>query len=214
MPYAGHLSPQNPHCLSHPQAHDYSKTVVTTLILDNELAPFYRGLDDFEEEWTEDDIRTALEQAREKDYAADVQNSFTQRLKEVRVGGKELGPPLDVAERERREAKAYLGAVECPICFLVSRRRMCFRGPSLTHRTIPRTSTRRAAASSPCAQNALCRSSAQMRRTRILRVSRRAVPTVSSRSLASSTSALHRLPRQSTSFPFRSTPLAHLPRRR
>jgi len=93
--------------------------VVTTLILDNQLAPFYRGLDDFEEDWTEEDIRTALDEARDKDYAEDVKNSYTQRLKEERESGKKYGTPEEKAERARREAKAYLGAVECPICFLV-----------------------------------------------------------------------------------------------
>lgn len=103
--------------------HDYSKTVVTQLILDQQLAPFYRGLDDFEEDWTEREIRTALDETREKDFAEDVQNSFTQRLKEARSGGKRTdwaaAPAEDRAERIRREDKAYLGAVECPICFLV-----------------------------------------------------------------------------------------------
>lgn len=120
LPYAGHFSPQNPHCLSHPQVHDFNKTVVSQLILDNQLAPFYRGLDDFEEEWTELDIRGALDAAREKDVQEDVKNSYTIRLKEERGGGKKWGSSQELAERARREDKAYLGAVECPICFLVS----------------------------------------------------------------------------------------------
>lgn len=121
MPYGGHLSPQNPHALSHPQAHDFCKEVVCELILDQQLAPFYRGLDDFEESWTEDDVKRELKEVREKDYDDDVDNSFTRRLKDERDPAikAKWGSPDEVAERWHREARAYLGAVECPICFLV-----------------------------------------------------------------------------------------------
>ncbi|WVQ78004.1 hypothetical protein IAT38_000085 [Cryptococcus sp. DSM 104549] len=133
LPYAGHLSPQNPHCLSHPQAHDFSKSVVTKLIIDGQLAPFYRGLEDFEEDWTEDDIARVLSETRENDYEEGVANSYTERLKEERenaggIGGvtKKIGinkskdsrRALEKEEREKRERRAYLKAVECPICFL------------------------------------------------------------------------------------------------
>lgn len=121
MPYGGHLSPQNPHALGLPQAHDYSKTIVTTLILEQQLAPFYRGLDDFEEDWTEEDVAHALAETREKDFAEQIQNSCTERLREERetvARGRKLDHEAERAERQRREDKAYLGALECPICFL------------------------------------------------------------------------------------------------
>lgn len=141
MPYGGHLSPQNPHALSHPQAHDYCKEVVCELILDNQLAPFYRGLDDFEEGWTEDDVKRELKEVREKDYDDDVDNSFTRRLKDERDPALKLkwGTPEEKAERARREAKAYLGAVECPICFLVSleSRLVCVARSANIHQNYP-----------------------------------------------------------------------------
>ncbi|WVR05094.1 hypothetical protein IAU60_002106 [Kwoniella sp. DSM 27419] len=134
MPFAGHLSPQNPHCLSHPQAHDYSRSTVTRLILDGKLAPFYRGLEDFEEDWSEDRITKVLDETREKDYEDGVENSHTEKLKEDREGGsstvgsvakkiginksKEQKRAGERDERLRRERKAYVNAVECPICFL------------------------------------------------------------------------------------------------
>ncbi|OCF71951.1 hypothetical protein I204_07214 [Kwoniella mangroviensis CBS 8886] len=137
LPYAGHLSPQNPHCLSHQQAHDYSKSTVTRLILDGKLAPFYRGLEDFQEDWSEDQILKNLNETREKDYEEGVENSFTKNLKDERdppnsstVGSvaKKIGAGLnkqkiqrkeeEKEERIRREKKAYRLAVECPICFL------------------------------------------------------------------------------------------------
>ncbi|OCF35429.1 zf-C3HC4 type zinc finger protein [Kwoniella heveanensis BCC8398] len=134
LPFAGHLSPQNPHCLSHPQAHDYSKSTVTRLIIEGKLAPFYRGLEDYEEEWTEDDIGRILNEMREKDYEEGVENSYTEHLKEEREGttstvgsvakkirinrAKEQRKEDEKEERARREKKAYANAVECPICFL------------------------------------------------------------------------------------------------
>lgn len=122
LPFAGHLSPQNPHALGHSQAHDYSKTIVTTLILDNQLAPFYRGLDDWEEDWHEADVRKVLDDVLEKDFADDVQNSNNVHLKEdkaILARGRELPNEPERTERSHREARAYLGAAECPICFLV-----------------------------------------------------------------------------------------------
>ncbi|TXT07115.1 hypothetical protein VHUM_03285 [Vanrija humicola] len=120
LPFAGHLSPQNPHALGLPQTHDYSKQAVTELILEAQLAPFYRGLDDFEEDWDEDEIKRALDQAREKDFEDEVNNSYTHRLKILRDGGNPFPKetPADKDEHDRREIRAYLGAVECPICFL------------------------------------------------------------------------------------------------
>ena len=136
LPHAGHFSPQNPHALSLPQAHDYSKTVVTKLIAEGRLAPFYRGFEDWEEEWTEEDVGRILCEVREKDYEEGVENSVTARMKEEREGGagavgsvvkkigihkgRETKLAEDRDERDRREKKAYLGATECPICFLVS----------------------------------------------------------------------------------------------
>lgn len=137
MPYAGHLSPQNPHALALPQAKDYSKTVVTKLILDERLAPFYRGLEDIEDDWTEDRVGELLAEIRDKDYEEDVPNSVTMRMKDERLGAGHSGVGGSVAkkigihksreakiaeekeERSRREKKAYINATECPICFLV-----------------------------------------------------------------------------------------------
>ncbi|WWC69535.1 uncharacterized protein I206_103477 [Kwoniella pini CBS 10737] len=134
LPFAGHLSPQNPHCLSHPQAHDYSKGTVTKLILQGKLAPFYRGLEDYEEEWSEEEIYKILTEMRENDYKENIENSYTEKLKEDREGNtstvgsvakkiginkqKLLRKEEEKEERVKREKKAYRCAVECPICFL------------------------------------------------------------------------------------------------
>ncbi|KAI9638399.1 uncharacterized protein MKK02DRAFT_42787 [Dioszegia hungarica] len=133
LPHAGHLSPQNPHALSHPQAHDYSKTVVTRLIMEAKLAPFYRGLEDYEEDWSLDDISKVVDEVRAADLEGGVSNSVTERMKEDKAqpGGvgsvaKKMGINKAKAAREReereavldREKRAYLNATECPICFL------------------------------------------------------------------------------------------------
>ncbi|ORY33705.1 hypothetical protein BCR39DRAFT_463453 [Naematelia encephala] len=133
LPYGGHLSPQNPHALHLPQSHDYSKTIVTRLILEARLAPFYRGLEDWEETWGEEEATKMLNEVREKDIEENVPNSVTEALKAEReahggVGSitKKVGIHRardakhhdEKEESERRERRAYIGAIECPICFL------------------------------------------------------------------------------------------------
>lgn len=109
---------------------------MTKLILEAQLAPFYRGLEDFEEDWDEDKIGEVLEEVYEKDYMDGVANSHVARIKEEREGGgahgvgsvvKKIGMHRkqeqklveEKDERNRRERAAYVGATECPICFLV-----------------------------------------------------------------------------------------------
>ena len=136
LPYGGHLSAQNPHALELPQAMDYSKTIVTRLVMEARLAPFYRGLEDYEEGQTEDEICRVLDEVRETDYEKGVPNSVVEQMKVERDGPSKVGQQVikkigvhkaretrQASEREeafRREKKAYLGAIECPICFLVS----------------------------------------------------------------------------------------------
>lgn len=108
---------------------------MTSLILEARLAPFYRGLEDYEENWTEEDLARTLTEVREQDLADDVSNSVTEKLKEEREAPSGIGSVTkkigirknrdarreeENQERDRREVRAYLGATECPICFLVS----------------------------------------------------------------------------------------------
>ena len=179
LPHAGHYSAQNPHALSHPQTHDFNRLVVSKLILEERLAPFYRGLEDFEEDWTEEDVWERLAEVRERDFEENVANTWVARAKlerEETVTGavkraivKDKG---DREERERREKKAYIGATECPICFLVSRNHpIVFTVPgdglALMRRTTHPTSTPRDAANNRFVPNASSRSSAPNRPSRI-----------------------------------------------
>ena len=176
LPYGGHLSAQNPHALALPQAMDYSKTIVTRLVMEARLAPFYRGLEDYEEGFTEEDISRILDEVREQDYEGNVQNSVVEQTKLERDGPSKVGQQVvkkiglhkaretrQAGEREeafRREKKAYVGALECPICFLV-RTPLCLlpRTELITlSRAIPRISTPPDVANNPSAPNVSSRS--------------------------------------------------------
>ena len=174
LPYGGHLSPQNPHALTLAQAKDYSKTIVTRLVMEARLAPFYRGLEDYEEDSTKEDIGKLLDEVREKDYEAGVQNSVVEQMKADRDGPSGVGGVVKkigihkardsraLEERDeayRREKKAYLGALECPICFLVSLIKFGHDvGTDFRHRATRRISTPLDAASNPSVPNVSSRS--------------------------------------------------------
>lgn len=97
----GHLHPQGTYAQRNP---DYNHAVVKGLIIEKKLAPFYRGLEDYEEDWEDEEVIKSLRSLR---------------------AGQGQPPPegtpalTKVADKERREARAYKGAAECPICFLV-----------------------------------------------------------------------------------------------
>jgi len=106
------------------------------------LAPFYRGLEDYDEDYTEESIGKLLTELREKDFEEGVSNSVVEAMKAEREPASGIGSVTkkigihknrenrveeEKAERDKRERRAYLGAVECPICFLV-------RAPNLTMR--------------------------------------------------------------------------------
>lgn len=141
--------------------------MVTRLIVDGKLAPFYRGFEDWEEDYGEQDIARVLAEVREKDYAEGVGNSVTEAMKLEREGGGGMGSMAkkigmhrsrqnrleeEKEERDRRERKAYIGATECPICFLV--RRVHVRADDSI---ILPTSTRLAAANSRSVRSASSR---------------------------------------------------------
>lgn len=96
----GHLHPQGQYAQRNP---DYNHGVVKGLIIEKKLAPFYRGLEDYESEWDEEDIIKSLRSLRAGQGQPDVNG---------------LPPLVRVTDKERKEARAYKGASECPICFL------------------------------------------------------------------------------------------------
>lgn len=100
---------------------DWNQTVVTQLICERRLAPFYRPLEDFDESWDDDQILAARKEPHDSDGSqgessisrADTISSSASRTHQKR--------PSNTKEPARQpEAAVYRGAVECPICFLVS----------------------------------------------------------------------------------------------
>ena len=110
----GYLTPQGVYTGSK----DWKEDVVTQLIIDRKIAPFYRPLEDYESSWDDDQILAAR-----KEPPASVD----------REGGgarSDAPPPPTKSNHHKRpsiskelprsaEAAIYRDATECPICFLV-----------------------------------------------------------------------------------------------
>ena len=98
---------------------DWNQPIVSHLIVDRKLAPFYRPLEDYNDDWDDDQILAARKEFPEhSDSQAETQSQH------------EPTPPPKPAHHHKRaasvkeinkqlEASVYKGAVECPICFLV-----------------------------------------------------------------------------------------------
>ena len=93
---------------------DWNQPIVSQLIVARKLAPFYRPLEDYEESWDEDQILAARKELPDPDNA----DSVT-RIEAAATSHRSKRPP-SVKEPSRADALVYRGAVECPICFLVS----------------------------------------------------------------------------------------------
>jgi hypothetical protein len=161
--------------------------------MEAKLAPFYRGLDDFEEDWTEEQVAKALQEVHEQDVEEDVKNSVTERIKEEKELSKGAGSVAkkiihrksdarkdeEGHERDKRERRAYIGAIECPICFLVRPRTGKIADNSTTHPI----STLPGAVSNQSVPNALFRSSEASQPSHISNLNLHAVHFVSRQTL-------------------------------
>lgn len=129
---------------------DWNHAVVSQFIVARRLAPFYPPLEEYDPSWDDSQILAAR---RDTQPAADTSDPVytTSSRRRSRI-------------QPRPEAAVYRGAVECPICFLVSHL-LCYSlaTASLRNRssTIPPTSITRGAAIRQSAQNVLSRSNAQ-----------------------------------------------------
>lgn len=113
----GQLTPQGVYT----GARDWNQAVVTQLICARRLAPFYRPLEDYEENWDDDQILAARKELPTPDADS---NETTTRIEatmsthpSTRSGHNKR--PGALKEPSKPEAAVYRGAVECPICFLV-----------------------------------------------------------------------------------------------
>lgn len=112
----GHLTPQGVYS----GTKDWKEDVVTQLIIDRKIAPFYRPLEDYDISWDDDRILAAR-----KEPPAPVEH-------EGSAPRSDAPPSLAKSTHHKRasvskelpraaEAAIYRDATECPICFLVRR---------------------------------------------------------------------------------------------
>jgi len=96
---------------------DWNQSIVSQLIVSRKLAPFYRPLEDYDDSWDDDQILAARKELSDPDSAdavARIEPSPTS------PGSTRSKRPSAFKEPAKPEAQVYRGAVECPICFLVS----------------------------------------------------------------------------------------------
>jgi hypothetical protein len=102
---------------------DWNQAITSQLICARRLAPFYRPLEDYQEDWDDDQILAArkdfpnpedqnLEHTTSRTETTISSASTMRSSKDGRRSG-------NLKEPARPEAAIYRGAVECPICFLV-----------------------------------------------------------------------------------------------
>jgi hypothetical protein len=99
---------------------DWNQGVVAQTICERRLAPFYRPLEDYDEGWDEEQIIAARKEPPDADGAAAAAEAHP--APSARAHGKRASHAGKEPSRHP-EAAIYRGAVECPICFLVSHRR-------------------------------------------------------------------------------------------
>lgn len=118
----GYLTPQG----IYTGPRDWNQAIVTQLIVDRKLAPFYRPLEDYEESWDEEQILAAMKEPSQAEGADGGESSSTRAdsgsLHSSSSRTHHKRPSASAKEQQTRhvEAGAYRGAAECPICFLVS----------------------------------------------------------------------------------------------
>ncbi|EGN95478.1 hypothetical protein SERLA73DRAFT_60498 [Serpula lacrymans var. lacrymans S7.3] len=127
----GHLSPQGVYTGSK----DWNHAIVTQLIADRKLAPFYRPLEDYDDAWDDDRILAARRDPPESEPThPDAQPPPRPGADSRDTTKSSHNPskrPSNLKEPSRcPEAAVYRGAVECPICFLyyppnINRSRCC-----------------------------------------------------------------------------------------
>ena len=99
---------------------DWNQPIVSQHIVARKLAPFYRPLEEYDPSWDDDQILAARKELPESDNADTVtriEAAATAHLNASKSANKRPGV---TKESGRPEAAVYRGAVECPICFLVS----------------------------------------------------------------------------------------------
>jgi hypothetical protein len=114
----GYLTPQGVYT----GPRDYNQPIVSQLICDRKLAPFYRPLEEYEDSWDDEQILAARKELPRLDGGNPDSSSLT-RTDTNNTNGLKSGhhkrPGVLKESNRNPEAGVYRGAVECPICFLV-----------------------------------------------------------------------------------------------
>ncbi|CAG8460422.1 9536_t:CDS:2, partial [Cetraspora pellucida] len=105
-----------------PQDWDYRS--VRKFIIERKLAPFYKGLSDYDESWDEVTLTThnlpkAGEGKKNATFSGECQSQGSREIKRastLNVAGATKGK--ETSPVKTLESQLYKGAVECPICFL------------------------------------------------------------------------------------------------
>ncbi|KAG6335155.1 hypothetical protein ID866_3939 [Astraeus odoratus] len=112
----GYLTPQGVYT----GPRDWNQSVVTKLIIDRKLAPFYRPLEEYSEDWDDEQILAARRDPPDAD-SSHVDPSTRPDFRESARAAHPTKRSGNLKEPSRiPEAALYRGAVECPICFLNS----------------------------------------------------------------------------------------------
>ena len=110
----GYLTPQGVYS----GTRDWKEDVVTQLIIDRKLAPFYRPLEEYDPSWDDEQILAAR-----KEPPLPVEHETTGTRSDVTsptIKSTHHKRPSVTKELPRNtEAAIYRDAAECPICFLV-----------------------------------------------------------------------------------------------
>lgn len=109
----GTLHPQGVY--SGPQ--DWNQQIVSQLIIDRRLAPFYRPLEDYDDSWDSDRILAARKDPANPSNPDSPEPSSSISRPSTITKHSKATPPKEVSRSD--EAALYQNAVECPICFLV-----------------------------------------------------------------------------------------------
>ncbi|KAI0818946.1 hypothetical protein BC629DRAFT_1588269 [Irpex lacteus] len=118
----GYLTPQGVYT----GPRDWNHTIVTQLIVDRKLAPFYRPLEDYEEDWDDEQILAHMKEPQPQEGAEGEGNgtradaasivSSSSRTHHKRPSGSAREAPRE--QPKHPELGIYRGATDCPICFL------------------------------------------------------------------------------------------------
>ena len=110
----GYLTPQG--IYNGPR--DWNQGIVTQLIVERKVAPFYRPLEEYDESWDDEQILAARKEPPEVDGG---ESSRAEPAASSMAKGHAKRPSAVREPTRNPEAAIYRGAMECPICFLVRR---------------------------------------------------------------------------------------------